>query len=582
MNANQLLEVINNGEGITLEFKECKNALNRNVYETVCAFLNRRGGTLLLGVGDDGKITGVDDNYLEQIRKDFITTINNPQKINPTAYLSIDKLRIKGKMILHIYVPESSQVHRCNGRIYDRNGDSDLDITDHTRLVAELYHRKQTTYSENKIYPYATLTDLRKDIITKCRKMATLRREDHPWAKMDNFDILKSAQLYQTDPETGKSGVTLAGILLLGKDNLILTAVPHHRTDLILRKINLDRYDDRDFVDTNLIESYERIMAFVAKHLPDPFYLEGDMSISIRDAIFREVASNILIHREYMNAFPAKFIIERGQVRTENSNKPHSFGLINPHNFSPFPKNPVIARFFREIGRADELGSGMRNLMKYGKSFGGSDPELIDGDIFKTIIKCPDFEKRPSDYFELGGESELESGAESKMTNLILSFLRTGPMGKSEIARKLGIKKPNRYLNELMARLLQQSVVEYTIPEKPNSRLQKYKLIEKSYELLSGAESAVDSGVKFLEELGAESKMTNLILSILKTGPMGKAEIARKLGKNKPNRYLNELMARLLQQSVVEYTIPEKPNSRLQKYRLTEKCHKLLKTLNRM
>ena len=46
--------------------------------------------------------------------------------------------------------------------------------------------------------------------------------------------------------------------------------------------------------------------------------------ISIRDAIFREVASNILIHREYRNAFPAKLIIEYGQVRTENSNKPRS------------------------------------------------------------------------------------------------------------------------------------------------------------------------------------------------------------------------------------------------------------------
>jgi len=61
-----------------------------------------------------------------------------------------------------------------------------------------------------------------------------------------------------------------------------------------------------------------------------------------------------LIHREYMNAFPAKLIIEQGQVRTENSNKPHGFGILNPATFTPFPKNPVIAKFFRQIGRADE------------------------------------------------------------------------------------------------------------------------------------------------------------------------------------------------------------------------------------
>jgi ATP-dependent DNA helicase RecG len=43
---------------------------------------------------------------------------------------------------------ESSQVHRCNGRIYDRNEDGDLDITDHTVQVAQLYQRKHATYSE--------------------------------------------------------------------------------------------------------------------------------------------------------------------------------------------------------------------------------------------------------------------------------------------------------------------------------------------------------------------------------------------------------------------------------------------------
>ena len=72
-------------------------------------------------------------------------------------------------------------------------------------------------------------------------------------------------------------------------------------------------------------------------------------------------------------------------------------GVINPENFSPYPKNPVIARFFREIGRADELGSGMRKLIKYGKAYGGTDPEMIEGDIFRIIVKCPDFETRPAE-----------------------------------------------------------------------------------------------------------------------------------------------------------------------------------------
>ncbi len=47
----------------------------------------------------------------------------------------------------------------------------------------------------------------------------------------------------------------------------------------------------------------------------------------------------------------------------------------------------MIARFFKEIGYADELGSGVRKLFKYCRHYsGGKTPELIEGDIFKCIV----------------------------------------------------------------------------------------------------------------------------------------------------------------------------------------------------
>ena len=489
-NERQLLEMTRRGEGISIEFKTCRKQLSRDVYETVCAFLNRYGGTLLLGVADSGEIQGIAKDAVPQMKKDFVAAINNPQKISPPAYLSVDEVTVKGKPVLRVYAPESSQVHRCNGRIYDRNEDGDLDITDHTLQVAALYQRKQAIYSENKIYPYAGPDELELDLLAKCRKIAVLRREDHPWQDMDDMELLKSAQLYQIDPETGKKGVTLAGLLLLGKRSPLLSAVPHHRTDLILRKVNLDRYDDRDFVDVNLVESYERIMAFVIKHLPDPFYLEGTTSISIRDAIFREVASNILIHREYTNAFPAKLIIERGQVRTENSNRPHGFGVLNPETFTPFPKNPVIAAFFRQIGRADELGSGMRRMMRYGKAYGGADPEMIEGDVFRIVVKVPEFN---SNGERMGGPSrgshrtqEAQSGAQlGAQSNEIIKLLESGSLSAAELVSKLGLKSKTGALKRSLQQLLDNGLVAYTIPDKPASRLQQYRLTEKGRELLS-------------------------------------------------------------------------------------------------
>jgi len=338
-------------------------------------------------------------------------------------------------------VPESSQVHRCNDKIFDRNEDGDFNITDHTGLVAALYQRKQSNYAENRIYPHVQLSDLRNDLITRARKMAANQRPNHPWSGLNDQELLKSAQLYVKDFTTGEEGFTLAAILLLGNDDVILSVLPHHRTDAILRRKNLDRYDDRDDIRTNLLESYERLMTFVGKHLSDSFYLEGDQRISLRDHIFREVVANILIHREFLDAFPAKLVIERQRVLAENSNKPHGHGLIDLASFSPFPKNPVIARFFKEIGWADELGSGVRNLFKYGLVYGGKPPQLLEDDVFKTVIALHTEE-----------DDGINDGITlSEMEQRLLSEMKQNPrstiadlaekMAKSESTIERGIKR---------------------------------------------------------------------------------------------------------------------------------------------
>ena len=88
---SQILSIIDKGEGIDIEFKECAQGLNRDVYETVCAFLNRHGGTILLGVQDCGDVSGIDPDAVTQTKKEFVTTINNPQKLHPPAYCSVSR-----------------------------------------------------------------------------------------------------------------------------------------------------------------------------------------------------------------------------------------------------------------------------------------------------------------------------------------------------------------------------------------------------------------------------------------------------------------------------------------------------------
>ena len=68
----------------------------------------------------------------------------------------------------------------------------------------------------------------------------------------------------------------------------------------------------------------------------------------------------------------------------------------------------------------------------------------------------------------------------------VLRLLIKEPLSKSAISSALGQKEISGHLNQVMRMLLDDQTLEYTIPNKPNSRLQKYRLTEKGRLLLGG------------------------------------------------------------------------------------------------
>lgn len=487
MTPDKLKEILQNGEGIDVEFKTSQFELNKDTFESICAFLNRKGGHLLLGVKNDGTVGGIIEDCVQDIINNIVTNANNPNKLSPPFYLSTQILEYEGKKLIYVYIPESSQVHNTNGKIFDRNEDGDFNISKNTEQVTQLYLRKQATYTENRVFPYVKLSDFKQELFGRIRILAKNERNDHSWLSMNDEDLLSSAGLFKQDHQTGKKGYTLAAVLLLGKNEVIQSILPHHKIDALLRIENTDRYDDRDDIRTNLIESYDRLMAFVRKHLPDKFYQEGEQRISLRDRIFREVVGNLLIHQEYTNAFPAKIIIEKDRVLIENWNRPHDGGIIDPNNFSPYPKNPIIAKFFKEIGRVDELGSGVRNTFKYCKIYtAGSKPEFLEDDIFKTVI--PLIAKDIKKTIDL--EKEEESSEESQDP---LAILRKNYGRNTEELRK----KYGRNTEEVLAWLnANPSITMREISENTNKsqstiekiikKLREIKIIERIGSTKSG------------------------------------------------------------------------------------------------
>lgn len=387
MEQERFKEILEIGETIRVEFKRCGNGIESDTYETVCSFLNRFGGDIFLGATDSGRVVGVPENSVSSMIKNFISCVSNSDLITPTVYLEPRPLLYEGKTVIHIHVNPSAEVHSYKKEIFDRVDDADVHVTS-TSQIAMMYIRKQSIFTERKVFPYIKVEDLRLDLLPTIRQMAANSANGrHIWQKTDDMELLRSAGLFGTNHETGKHGLNLAAVLLLGRDDVIKDVAPAYETDALLRRINIDRYDDREIVCTNLVESYDLLMEFAQKHLPDPFYLENEQRISLRGVICREMVSNILIHREFSSSYPAKFVIENNRIYTENANRASWSGEITLENFEPNPKNPIIASFFRNIGLADKLGSGVRNIFKYAKYYQGGHPHFFEQDVFRTSVE---------------------------------------------------------------------------------------------------------------------------------------------------------------------------------------------------
>ena len=255
VNAHQLRDIIEEGENDRIEFKRCGNQPEKDLFETICAFANTFGGTILLGVEDDGSLTGIDPAQVLPVTRNVLNVVNNSNAFDVPVSMEFEHIEIGDRQIIKIDVPNSPQIHSYKGKVYERRGDADVVVRGSAPL-AELCIRKQGIYTEQRIFEHVSLSDLREDLIDEARRLALAKRKDHPWGAMTNAQLVESAGLFGKDYSTGKQGYNLAAVVLLGKDEVIRSLCPTYKTDALVRQHDTDRHDDRLVTTTNLIDAY--------------------------------------------------------------------------------------------------------------------------------------------------------------------------------------------------------------------------------------------------------------------------------------------------------------------------------------
>ena len=192
MSVEKIKYLLTQQEGITLEFKEAATDLPGNLFETICAMLNREGGDILLGVKDNGTIKGIEEGCIDNMIANLVNLSNNPNQLDPPFILHPSQYKIDDKSILHISIPESSETHKTGNFIYDRSNDGDFKVTQTSR-IALLYNKKRNYYTENRIYPYLKLSDFKTEMFPRIRNLIRSRYQNHPWLDLDDEQLLHKA-----------------------------------------------------------------------------------------------------------------------------------------------------------------------------------------------------------------------------------------------------------------------------------------------------------------------------------------------------------------------------------------------------
>jgi len=553
MEQNELHRILKQGEGLRIEFKESQNGVPDTLFDTVSSFLNREGGIIILGVDDQGSVLGLNSQNLMQLKQNIVTALNNPEVINPPFPLAVNEVTYGKNTLLYMRIPVSSFVHKHNNKIYDRENDSDFRITDEAR-IAEMYARKRNVFTENQIFPNLQVEDLDATLFEKAKSRIALVNTNHPWlaAGYSNERILRDARFLRRDYTTGETGLTLAAALVFGTDEVIGNLLPAYRIDILVRRKNKDRYDDRLLLKTNLMDSYLQALQFIKSKWPEKFWQDTDGNRKdLRELIFRELVANIIIHREYNSATPTEVIVYEDRLEATNANRRRFTGPLNLETFEAEPKNPNIRAFFNILSWADEIGSGVRNMSKFVASYSeGAHPIFIEDEPFKSVI--------PMTLYRIGSKSELY---------LHLAQLSNQQLGAEKIKALQGLPLDLKLKNVAdLDELALQLVGSWAEKSGELPKVRFLKNNELSLSTLKKMGSWTEKSGELLKKR-ARVLLSTLMLSL---SPISLDDLANILGYRSKERFRDDYVKPLKDNKLIEYTL-EQANDPNQQYVITNR-----------
>ena len=462
-NLDIVKRLIDEKENGQTEFKETTGQLERGM-ETLCAFLNGEGGTVLFGVTDQGKITG--QEVSDKTKRDIAAAIN---KLEPIAVVQISYIPLPDseKKIIAIHVEDArlSRPFCYKGRAYMRV-ESVTTTMPQSKYNELLIQREEISHGW-ETYPNKDLklTDLDEEEIHKTVRLGVECGRLPETTGNDISTILEKLNMFE-------NGVLKnAAAVLFAKRKLA------HYPQNLLRLARFNGTDKATFIDNqriygNIFQLLDAAMAFLFKHLSlssTTDTLEREEHLEIPYKAIREAVINSLCHRSYRDTGGSVAIaVYDDRVEIENPGSfPSEWDMkrIKSEHTSK-PRNPLIADtlYIRKV--LESWGRGINLMIRECQKVDLQEPEFqIATDEVKLIFR-----------------RKVTGQVTGQVTSLI-KCLGEQVLSVKEIMEHLSLKGRDNFLKSYLYPALQNKLVEQTHPEQANHPNQKYRLTEKGKEL---------------------------------------------------------------------------------------------------
>ena len=350
-----------------------------------------------------------------------------------------------GAQIVCIHVPQADWMAKpiyLNGNVYKgtyrRNNEGDYHCTE--AQVKAMIRDSNADGNDSILIEYYGMDDIDPDSLRQYRTEFRLENNTHVWNRVDDKTFLRNLGGYTEDRQTGREGLTLAGLMMFGKGLAIRDRFANFRMDYLdmSHLVGDERYHDRLTYDglweNNLYQFFRIVSPKVQFDLPRPFKLEKggkrNDDTPQHEAV-REAFTNSIIHCDIM--------ADAGILRIEKHDDRLCFrnpGLLKLpvetiyRGGNSKARNPKIQNMLRMIGFGENVGSGF--------------PEV------ELVLPVPSTKSSGAGVSE-GVSNRVPNGV-SDTAKTIYSHIKGNPnISRSELVNLTGISLKNvqKHINRL-------------------------------------------------------------------------------------------------------------------------------------